>query len=82
MSEPTPSFDDAIAEHLALQRRNEALEQVMPIDRYRETPAAEEEAAATDEVPTETVSIHQMYQDPDSWWQERGGAEPQFDWGR
>jgi hypothetical protein len=75
------SFDHVIAEHLELQRRNRALEQAMPIARYRESVVAEStdvalasRGVAVDilelDPPTETLVSKRTppWDDPDSWW--------------
>jgi hypothetical protein len=75
------SFEQVIAQHLELQRRNSSLEPSMPISRYRDTVEAERNDAALAsrgvateilelDPPTETlVERHTPpWDDPDSWW--------------
>ena len=75
------SFDRVIAEHLELQRRNRALEQAMPLSRYRDSVEAERtdvalasRGVATEilelDPPTETLVQQRMppWDDPESWW--------------
>jgi hypothetical protein len=74
------SFNDVIAEHLELQRRNSGLETALPIATYRqEESLAEEPAVADDDSPTQPVSVqhvraHAIGHDPASWWEEQAGA--------
>lgn len=75
------SFDQVIAEHLELQRRNSSLERSMPLAQYRDSIVAERtdlalasRGVATEilelDPPTETLTARGIppWDDPDSWW--------------
>ena len=80
-------FEQAIQEHLELQRRNAALEATMPLDRYRVAEAldghglfkseseARMEETASSAWPT-SESDTGLYP-PEEFW----SATPAFDWG-
>ena len=84
------SFDRIIEEHLELQRRNQSLEQVMPLSRYRDSVEADRadvslasRGVATEilelDPPTETLVQQRIppWDDPESWW---GDGEPSIGW--
>jgi hypothetical protein len=74
------SFGDEIAEHLELKRRNSHLDHMMPLERYRDDPAPTPGLLGEDP-PTGSVSSNGfLARDPDSWWNARDGASPEFDW--
>jgi hypothetical protein len=58
------SFSEVIADHLKLQLRNSSLEPSMPLEPYRQRPQGVLDA----DPPTQPVSVHEMFDDPASWW--------------
>jgi hypothetical protein len=70
------SFSEVIADHLDMQRRNSRLEQLMPIERYRQQPPSVLEA----DPPTQPVSVHEMFDDPASWWEKQEGTSSSINW--
>ncbi|MFZ0341958.1 MAG: hypothetical protein WAL31_06450 [Gaiellaceae bacterium] len=76
------SFDQVITEHLTLCERNKRLERAMPLDGYRDRPAAE--PAEAEELATQANAVPR--EDPPSWWETKDGECPppplDFDWDR
>jgi hypothetical protein len=76
------SFDQVITEHLTLCERNKRLERAMPLDGYRDQPAAE--PAEAEEPATRANAVPR--EDPPSWWETKDGECPppplDFDWDR
>jgi hypothetical protein len=80
-------FEQAIQEHLELQRRNAALETTMPLDRYRVADAldkhglfkSESEARREDNASSSwpTAESDTGRYPPEEFWV----AAPAFDWG-
>jgi hypothetical protein len=81
------TFEQAIQEHLELQRRNAALEESMPLARYRADDALDrhglfksESEARREETPSSawpTAESDTGLYPPEEFWV----AAPAFDWG-